>query len=146
MNFLNPWILLSMLAAIAGAYTVGHHTGYKQKTIEDTLLIAAKDQKLNDAKEKADAELSAAKDQLEAKDKQLLDAIHSGSQRMYVRVAAQPASAAASSGDSPTTAQLDPAFAESLVAIANEGDRAIVLLNSCIERYDQVRTDLDGNR
>jgi len=48
-----------------------------------------------------------------------------------------PASAGDSAGEA--RADLDPAFGKALFAIAEEGDRAIVKLNACIEMYNKAR-------
>jgi len=55
-----------------------------------------------------------------------------------------PANAPATSGLDTATAQLDPAFAQSIVTITDDGDNAIRKLNACITVYNQVRELLNG--
>jgi hypothetical protein len=67
--------------------------------------------------------------------------------RMRVSVPARPA-ACRPAGDAGTAAagqpekaraELDPAFAAAVAGIAGDGDIAIVDLNACIDRYNEVR-------
>jgi len=44
----------------------------------------------------------------------------------------------------PARAELDPAFAQDLVRITSDGDAAIVDLNACIDRYNDVRASVQA--
>ncbi|WP_439587649.1 lysis system i-spanin subunit Rz [Hydrogenophaga sp.] len=56
---------------------------------------------------------------------------------------AASADPAAAAEPAETRAELAPAAAQSLVAIADDGDTAIRDLNTCIDRYNTVRTTLN---
>jgi hypothetical protein len=72
-------------------------------------------------------------------------AIDSGALRLRVKAtcpvptAADPSPAAGDSGGAPS-AELDRETAKALVAIAEEGDRAIQKLNACITLYNNARS------
>jgi hypothetical protein len=140
----NPWVLLGALALIVSSYFYGHHEGYAQKEGEDAIVIGHKNQQMSDAKEKADAELKQAQDKLAATQKQYRDAIRSGNERLYVRIATPVG--CASTGDSTTSAQLDPTFADALVSITDDGDKAITDLNACIDQYNKMRGIVNGDK
>ena len=145
-SLLNPWVILSLVLALTGTFFAGHHEGYKQKETEDAVLIAQKNQEMNDSKEKADADLDKAKKTLAAKNSQLVDAIRTGQQRLFIPIAAQAGCAATATGDGQARAELDSKVSESLVSITNEGDQAILDLNSCIDRYNQIRSIASGHK
>ena len=109
-------------------------------------MIAQKNQEMNDAKNKADADLAQANKQLNAKGVALSNAIRNGQQRLFVPVATPPGCAASAAGDGQARAELDKSVGEALVRIALDGDKAIVQLNSCIDRYQSVRETASGKR
>ena len=142
----SPWLILGLLLALASVFEYGHHEGYKERETEDAVVIGHKNQEMQDAKEQADAELKKTQDKLTTAQKQFRDAVHSGNQRLFVRVATPTECSASTGGDSTTTAKLDPAFADSLVSITDDGDSAIVQLNACIDRYETMRKLVNGKR
>lgn len=142
----NPWVILSLLLALLGVYGYGHHQGYKEKSDEDAAVIAAKDQQLNAAKEKADDELNKAQQQLAARNNSYITAVRNGSLRLSIPVSPQAGCAASAASDGQARAELDGQVSEALISITNEGDQAIVELNSCIDRYNQVREIVSGNK
>jgi hypothetical protein len=147
MGFLpNPWVLLGALAMVVGAYFYGHHEGYAQKEGEDAVVIAEKNSQMQNAKEQSDAEFRKTQQQLTNTQSKLRDAIHSGDQRLYVRVSTPTQCASSGNGDSTTAAQLDPEFAESLVSITDRGDQAIIQLNACIKSYNEMREVVNAQR
>ena len=148
------YIFAFFLASLGGVYGVGHHNGYAQSQAEVTAQIAKAnaaarmtEQKLN--AQVADLTTQLVKVQNEAQ-KQIAkrDAdIANGKLQLYVRTkgtVCPTTNAPASSGSDTTTAQLDPAFAQSLVAVTDDGDTAIRKLNACIATYNQVRTMING--
>lgn len=54
------------------------------------------------------------------------------------------AGAAAASEPAQARAELDPAFAAAVAGITGDGDAAIVDLNACIDRYNEVRARLNA--
>lgn len=85
---------------------------------------------------KLQAELEKAKSDAKDQENKLRTALHDGSLRMFVDVKT-PASSA---GAPKERTELDPAFAESLLSIAEDGDNAIRELNMCIDVYNTART------
>lgn len=135
--FLNPWVILAFLMALAGVYEYGHHEGYKEKEQEDAIVIVKKNEEMQNAKQQADTQLAQAKKSLATKNSQLIDAIHTGEQRLFVNVT--PQAGCASPSDTETRAELDRSVSEALVTITGDGDQAIVELNSCIDSYEAMR-------
>lgn len=82
--------------------------------------------------------LEKANELAKTKDDQLRAALRAGTQRLYVDVAKPDASSP--TGTTEERAQLDPAVADSLVAITQDGDNAIRELNMCIDAYNVLRT------
>jgi hypothetical protein len=145
-SLLNPWLILTLILSLIGVYGAGHHYGYAQKEAEDEAVIAQKNQEMNDAKSKADDELYKANQKLAAKGVALSNAIRNGEQRLFVPVTAPAGCAASAAGDGQARAELDKSVGEALVRIALDGDKAIVQLNSCIDRYQSVRETASGKR
>jgi prophage endopeptidase len=101
---------------------------------------------MNDSKEKADADLNQAKTALAAKNNQYLTALHDGSLRLSIPVSPQAGCTVSATGDGQARAELDGQVSEALIAITNDGDQAIVQLNSCIDRYNQIKEIVSGNK
>jgi septal ring-binding cell division protein DamX len=142
----SPWLILGVVFALLGVYGYGHHEGYKEKSDEDAAVIASKNEEMNQAKEKHDVELNKAKQALVTKNKQYVDAIHDGSLRLSIPVSSQVVCSSSTSGDGQARVELDGSVSEALIAIAGEGDQAIIELNSCIDRYNSVREITSGNK
>ena len=149
MSILNPYVLLGIVLSILSAFGGGYWKGSKDEVTRQQLEIA----KLNaEARQKEQAlvtavTIQATKLQKANQDAKLIAkerdaAIASGSLKLRVPVqtkCAVPAAAdtPAPAGDSvQTTAELDPAIARSLVAIAEQGDANTRQLNACIDAYN----------
>jgi hypothetical protein len=145
-SLLNPWILLSLILSLVGVYGYGHHNGYKEKTDEDLAVIAAKDQQMNEQKDKADVALNKAKQDLVTKNKQLNAAIDNGSLRLSIPISSSVGCSSSATGDGQERAELDRQTSKDLISITTEGDQAIIDLNSCIDRYNQVKEIISGNK
>ena len=146
MSFLNPYLIIGFIVCLIGSYTYGHHSGYAEKEAEDAAEIARINTQMNSDKEKADADLAKANKKLNEKGVALSNAIRDGSQRLFVPVSTPAGCTAPASGDGQARAELDRSVGEALVRIALDGDRAIVNLNSCIDRYQAVREAASGKR
>ena len=142
---MNPQYIIVALIAVGISYGYGHHKGYAEREQEDEAIIAQKNEEMNQAKEKADAELYQAKQQIASKGKALSDAIRSGERRLFVPITTPTECSSSTSRDTETRAELDRSVAEALVKIALDGDKSIVYLNSCIDRYNEVR-QISGKR
>jgi hypothetical protein len=136
MMMLNPWMILGAIVVALSAYFYGHHEGYAQKEHEDELLIAAKNDEMRKAKDEQDAKDANTKQEFETK----LSGILSSRPRLFVPT--KGGCAPTASNDGQARAELDGQTVEDLIRLVAEGDRAIIDLNSCIDRYEQVRNTL----
>ena len=138
----NPWVILGAIAVALSAYLYGHHAGYAQKETEDALEIARLNTEMNHRKDEQDAKDATVKQEFETK----LSGIIASRPRLYVPVTSKSGCATATGNDGKERAELDGQTVEDLIKLVAEGDRAIIELNSCIERYNQVKETLSGNR
>lgn len=138
MRMPNPWMILGAIAAALIVYTTGHHAGYAQKEAEDLALIAEKNREMQTKKDEQDAKDANTKQEFETK----LSGILSSRPRLYVPVTTKGGCAPAAGNDGQARAELDGQTVEDLIKLVAEGDRAIIELNSCIDRYEAVRSTL----
>ena len=138
----NPWMILGCIAVALSAYLYGHHAGYAQKETEDALEIARLNGEMTKQKDEQDAKDATVKQEFETK----LSGILSTRPRLYVPIASKGGCAPASANNEQARAELDGQTVEVLIRLVAEGDRAIIELNSCIDRYQQVKETLDGQR
>ena len=136
------WIVVAFIVILGGTYGYAHHAGYAQKEQEDATLIAQKNRDMQKQKDEQDANDATVKQEFETK----LSGILSSRPRLYVPVASKGGCATPTANNDQTRAELDGQTAEDLIRIVAEGDRAIIELNSCIDRYNQVKETLDGHR
>ena len=149
------YIFAFFLASLGGVYGVGHHNGYAQSQAEITAQVAKANAEARDTEQKLNAQVADLTTQLvkvqNDAQKQIAkrDAdIANGKLQLYVRTKGTicaPTNAPATSGPDTATAQLDPAFAQSLVAVTDDGDTAIRKLNACIATYNQVKDMINGS-
>jgi hypothetical protein len=150
MSLFNPWVLLGILMAMISSFGGGYLKGSNDEVTRQQLEIAA----LNaEAREKEKALITAIQTQSTKLQKANLDAklaqqkrnsdIDSGALKLRVPVQAAvcpvhtATDAPAPAGDSvQTNAELDRETAKSLVAITDDGDKAIRQLNACIDAYN----------
>lgn len=160
MSLFNPWVLLGILMAVVGSFGGGYLKGSNDEVTRQQLEIAA----LNaQAREKEKALITtiqtqsnklqkANQDAKLAQQKRNLD-IDSGALKLRIPVKAPecpvhtPTDTPVASRDSvQTTAELDGETAKSLVAITDDGDKAIRQLNACIDAYNNVYQTLNKSR
>jgi hypothetical protein len=158
MSLFNPWVLLGILMAVIGSFGGGYLKGSEDEVSRQQLEIAA----LNaEARQKEQALITVVQTQSIKLQKANQDAklaqqkrnadIDSGALRLRIPVKAANCPIPASD-DSPTpsgdsvqaTAELDRETAKSLVAITDDGDKAIQQLNACIDAYNSVYQTLKG--
>ena len=140
---------------VGGVYQYGHHQGYAESQAEVAAQVAKAneqsrqtEQQLNQKVADLSTQLVKAKQDAQKQIAQRDADIASGKLQLYVRTKSPvcPASNASPTGGSnPATAELDPAFAQSLVAVTDDGDTAIRKLNACIATYNQVKELINGN-
>jgi len=153
--------LLLLLAFAAGGMVQGWR---KDRVIADikaaaaradqdaALALAAATQRVRQQESDARAALQARaatlikeRDHAKTERDTFIDGVRSGAIRLSVPVLAHDArtasadTGAAAGNRQQARAELAPAFAERLAAIATDGDDAIRQLNACIDSYNQVR-------
>ena len=138
----NPTMILAAIVVALAAYFYGHHAGYAQKETEDALEIARLNSEMTKQKDEQDAKDANTKQEFETK----LSGILSSRPRLYIPVSPKSGCATTTTNDGQARAELDGQTVEDLIRLVAEGDRAIIELNSCIERYNQVRETLSGQR
>jgi hypothetical protein len=157
MSLLNPWVILVLICAFtsvgAFSYLQGEENEYERQQLEIAKLndeARQKEQALITAIQTQSIKLQKAnKDAKVAQQKRNLD-IDSGALRLRLPVKATICSVQATA-DTPiesrdsvqTNAELDRETAKSLVAITDDGDKAIRQLNACIDAYESVRKSLN---
>jgi hypothetical protein len=157
MSLFNPWVLLGILMAVVGSFGGGYLKGSNDEVTRQQLEIAAlnaearvKEQALITAIQTQSTKLQKAnQDAKLAQQKRNAD-IDSGALRLRLPVKAPNCPVQATpdapiaSGDSvQTSAELDRETAKSLVAITDDGDKAIRQLNACIDAYNTVYQTLN---
>lgn len=138
----NPSMILAAIVVALAAYFYGHHVGYVQKETEDALEIARLNGEMNKQKDEQDAKDATVKQEFETK----LSGIIASRPRLYVPIASKGGCSPTAANNGQERAELDGQTVEDLIRLVAEGDRAIIELNSCIERYEAVRSTLNGNR
>jgi hypothetical protein len=134
----NPWMILGSISVAVAAYFYGHHVGYVLKETEDALLIAQKNSEMVKQKDEQDAKDANTKQEFEAK----LSGIIASRPRLYVPITTKSGCSTTSSNNGQERAELDGQTVEDLIRLVAEGDRAIIELNSCIDRYEAIRKTL----
>ena len=134
----NPWMILGSISVAVAAYFYGHHVGYVLKDTEDQLVIAQKNAEMNHQKEQQDVKDEATKQEFETK----LSGVLASRPRLFVNTTTKGGCSTATSGNGQERAELDGQTVEDLIRLVAEGDRAIIELNSCIDRYEAVRKTL----
>jgi hypothetical protein len=61
---------------------------------------------------------------------------------LYIPVTSKSGCAATTTNNGQERAELDGQTVEDLIRLVAEGDRAIIELNSCIDRYEAIRNTL----
>lgn len=156
-------VAIASVWAIWGAYSLGKAAGAQEAEARHakTLIslgnsIDALTTKLNTAEEnlakvvgEQDTELGMEQDHAKNEMEQRLAAVRTGAVRLSVPATSGVCRPAGGDADPPPVAhdqeartELDPATAESLVAITEEGDAAIRDLNACVDRYNTARKHL----
>ena len=142
MTIPSPSVILGAIAVAFSAYLYGHHAGYAQKETEDSLEIARLNRVMTQQKDEQDAKDANTKQEFETK----LSGLLSTRPRLYVPVTSKGGCAASATDNGQARAELDGQTVEDLIRLVAEGDRAIIELNSCIDRYEAVRSTLNGQR
>lgn len=139
---MNPWMILGSISVVVTAYFYGHHVGYVLKETEDALVIAQKNSEMVKQKDEQDAKDANTKQEFETK----LSSVLASRPRLFVNTTTKGGCSTTSSNNGQERAELNGQTVEDLIRLVAEGDRAIIELNSCIDRYNQVKETLSGQR
>jgi hypothetical protein len=160
MSLFNPWVLLGILMAVIGSFGGGYLKGSNDEVTRQQLEIAALNAQAREKEKALIATIQTQSNKLQkanqdaklAQQKRNLD-IDSGALKLRIPVKAPvcPVHTATdtpvASGDSvQATAEFDRETAKSLVAITDDGDKAIRQLNACIDAYNNVYQTLNKSR
>ena len=157
MSLFNPWILLGIIMAILGAGAGGYSKGKHDENARQQAEIAVLNEQ---SRQKEQALVAAVSAQAVKLQKANQDAkiqinkrnadIATGAMQLRVPVKATVCAvqatgdAAATSGADTSSAELQPAFAQSLIAITDEADELARKYNTCINAYETIRQTLKG--
>jgi len=135
---------VGLLLVIAGGYYVSDHHGYQRRVDEDKAEIErlngearAKEVELGQKLARATSQLKQAKNDIKNKQASINARIDAGELRLPSTCGVQ-ASPSASDGNQADGAESDRQTIKDIVAIASDGDKAIVKLNACISQYNEV--------
>ena len=160
MSLFNPWVLLGILMAVVGSFGGGYLKGSDDELTRQQLEIAAlnaearvKEQALITAIQTQSTKLQKANQDAKLAQQKRNSDIESGALKLRLPVKA-PVCPVPASDDPPvaprdsvqTNAELDRETAKTLVAITDDGDKAIRQLNACIDAYTSVYQTLKGTK
>ena len=139
--------VVGMSLIITGGYYVADHHGYQRRVAEDQVEIdrlngeaRAKEVELDKQKQATSVALRKAKDAIQSKQVVINSRIDAGELRFPSSCGLQAsADARSTSGSGEIQSNASRQALKDIVAIATEGDRAIVQLNACIDWYNQVK-------
>ena len=140
--------LIALLLTFGGGYFYGKHVEREVQQAEVDRLnteARAKEAALTTAVTTTADALRKTNEKAKLATQQRDAAIDSGALKLRLKTTCPvPASAdtavAAGSGGGEASAELDRETAKNLIAIAEEGDRAITKLNACITLYNNARS------
>ena len=150
----SPYLLLGALITAIGIYFTGHHYGWVERDLEMQDEIAKKNEEAREVERAMTSKLNANATKLEeannvlAKKSTDLDrAIRAGRVRLPAASCVQAApSAAPAAPDQTDASESDRQTLAAIAAIVADGDKAILQLNACIDAYNEVRSQINGNR
>lgn len=150
----NPWMIIGVIFVVLGTYKYGTYSGYKDRDAEMQQEISrlneesrAKEQKLAEDLNQTSSQLKEANDVVTKKQTDLDAAIRSGRVRFGSSSCAQGGSGSTTSiGDNSKASESERETLLLIAQLAAEGDRAINELNACITAYEQVRSQVNGER
>jgi len=136
--------VVGLVLVISGGYYVSDHHGYQRRVAEDKAEIErlngearAKEVELGQKLARATSQLKQAKNDIKTKQASINARIDSGELRLPTSCAVQT-NPGASNDSGANGTQSDKQTLKDIVAIASDGDKAIVKLNACISQYNEV--------
>ena len=160
MSLFNPWVLLGILLAVASSFGTGYLKGSNDEVSRQQLEIASlnaqareKEQILVTAIQNQSLKLQKANQDAKLVQQKRNSDIAAGTLKLRIPVKA-PDCPVHTASDAPVaprdsvqaTAELDRETAKNLIAITDDGDKAIRQLNACIDAYTSVYQTLKGTK
>lgn len=154
---MNKYLIavVGTLFVVLGLYRWGYHNGWSTRDAEMQAVIAQKNEEARQTEQKVAEQLSAnatqlkeANNALDQKSSALDRAIRAGRVRLPSPscVQATPSAAPAAGNRDEEVSESDRQTLAAIAAIVAEGDRNTQQLNACIDAYNQVREQINGNR
>ena len=146
-SLFNPIVEAVIFSLLIGVYFYAHHSGYQERVDEDQAEIIrlngqarAKEAELNTKIVQANSALKKAKDEAQNKQFSLNARADAGELRLPTSCTLQADSGSpVKSGNSANESESERQIVKDLIAIATDGDTAILSLNGCIKQYNEVR-------
>jgi predicted phage gp36 major capsid-like protein len=129
--------MLRNLGVFIGCLVIAFFAGKYQARQEIQAEVTRIETQMQEAADQAADKLHKEKQDAQTKINQLRADVATGALRLSVRASCSAGDAA---GDSEERAELDPKTADDLIAIAADGDQAIIELNACIDFYNNLRS------
>jgi len=136
--------VFGIFLTLGGLAYVSNINGYERRVAEDKAEIErlntearAKEAELGQKLARATSQLKQAKNDIKTKQASIDARIDAGELRLPSSCGVQ-ASSDASNGNQTDGTQSDRQTIKDIVAIASDGDKAIVKLNACISQYNEV--------
>jgi hypothetical protein len=160
MSLLNPWVLLGIVLAVLSSFGGGYYKGGQDEFAKQQMEISRLNQ---EARQKEQALVTAVQNQATELVKANKNAkiviqkrdtdINSGALRLRIPVKTPSCPTLSASSDAPIaersdppTAELQPETSRDILAITDDGDKAIRQLNACIDAYNSAYQTLKGNQ
>jgi hypothetical protein len=162
LKFLNPWVIIGMLAVLVGVYMLGHHNGaqdgatrIQQKWDKDTAAKTEAARKDGEVKRKTEQELQIAADTKREEDAKKTQELNARLAAALSELRNRPSRPASSTSVVPTApgagtvvgctgAQLYRDDGELLTRLANTAQRVRNQRDTCYAQYNNARAKLDA--
>ena len=161
----NPYVILGAIIVAISVYFFGHHKGWKERDLEMQSEIAKKNEesreiehKLNEQVNQTASKLQEANNAITEKQTALDRAIRAGRVRLptpsCVQATPDPSSAprdrneagSQPNGQADAASDAERATLQAIAEIVAQGDRNTAQLNACIDAYEMLRSQLNGQR
>lgn len=151
----SVYIALAIVLVVFGIYRYGHHVGWDERDQEMQAEIAKKNEesraiehKLTEQISNTSTQLKEANDAVSKKQFDLERAIRAGSVRLPSSSCVQASTSAspASGNSNEATSESDRETLRLIAQITADGDKNTNQLNACIDAYNKVREQINGQR
>ena len=150
----SPYLLLGAAVAALFVYFTGHHKGWVERDQEMQAEIAKANEEAREVERVMTSKLNTtatklteANNALDQKQSALTAAIRAGRVRLPAPSCVQtPASATPAAPNPEDGAESDRQTLLLIAQLAADGDKAINQLNACIDAYNTIREQVNGQR